>query len=236
MVCEDSMASPVPYSSAQGKGKRGHNDDQLQQSLEKRVHESGELLKVLAKPQPITAGVAFANYMHDSLLSLSKRRLRMARSCFTPILTELLDYDSDEEEPPTVHTVLAPASVRTCMAPATHQPPRQMCRQKAPSASSWGSQTTVHVDPNMQQPQCQSMMPPPTQHGLQPTSASASAAIGSAEQVPIQSPSAFDTSSQSLFNMSGFSGMLNLSGAPFAASTPCGELKTPPPPEKNYIQ
>jgi len=248
-VGEDSTPSPVPYSSAQKaakRRKRGHDDDQLLQSLQMRVHESGELLQVLAQPQPITATVAFANYMRDSLLSMSKRKFRKARSRFTPILSELLDEESDEEEPPIVHTVPAPASVRTSRAPATYQPPRHMWRHKAPAASAWGSQATVYVDPFMQQPlqpQCQQMMPPPPQHGFQlppplttqqPSSASASAAFGSADQVH-QSPSAFDTSSQSIFNISGLSGMLNLSSDPISASTPSGELKTPPPPEKNNL-
>ena len=152
MVGDDSTPSPVPYSSSQGKGKRGQDDDQLLQSLQKRVHESEELLKVLAQPQPITATVAFANYMRDSLLSMSKRKFRKARSRFTQIPSELLDEESDEEEPPIVHTVPAPASVRTSIAPATYQPPRHMWGHKAPAASAWGSQTTVYVDPYMQQP------------------------------------------------------------------------------------
>uniref|UniRef100_UPI0035901DB8 uncharacterized protein n=1 Tax=Myxine glutinosa TaxID=7769 RepID=UPI0035901DB8 len=45
VVDDDSTPSPVPSSSSQGKGKRGQDDDQLLQSLQKRVHESGELLK-----------------------------------------------------------------------------------------------------------------------------------------------------------------------------------------------
>ena len=255
MVVDDSTPSPVPYSSAQKaakRRKRGHDDDQLLQSLQMRVHESGELLQVLAQPQPITATVAFANYMCDSLLSMSKRKFRKARSRFTAILSELLEEESDEEEPPIVHTVPAPASVRTSIAPATYQPPPHMWRHKAPAASVWGSQTTDYVDPYMQQPlqpqyqqqqpQCQQMMPPPPQHWFQlppplttqqPSSASASAAFGSADQVLNQSPSAFDTSGQSMYNISGLSGMLNLSSGPDAASSPSGELKTPPPPEKN---
>ena len=72
MVGDDSTPSPVPYSYAQKpKGKRGHDDDKLLQSLQKRVHESGELLKGLAQPQPITATAAFANYVRDSLVSMS---------------------------------------------------------------------------------------------------------------------------------------------------------------------
>jgi len=224
VVDDDSTPSPVPSSSSQGKGKRGQDDDQLLQSLQKRVHESGELLKGVAQPQPITANAAFANYVRDSLVSMSKRKFRKARSRINTILSELIDEESDEEEPPIVPTFPAPASVRPSSAPATstptasemYQPPPHMWRHKAPAASVWGSQTTDYVDPYMQQPlqpqyqqqqpQYQRMMPPPPQHGFQPppqitqqpSSASASAAIGSADQVLNQSPSAFDTSGQSL--------------------------------------
>jgi len=184
--------------------------------------------------------------MRDCLLSMSMRKFRKARSRFTAILSEVLDEDSDDKEPRIVRTVSAPASVRG-KAPATYQPPCHMWRHKAPAASAWGVETSVHVDPDMQQPQSEQMMPPPPQHGFQlpppvitqqPSfaSASASAAIGSADQLPNQSPSAFDTSGHSIFNISGLSGMLNLSSDPISASTPSGELKTPPPPEHNYIQ
>ena len=187
------------------------------------MHESEELLKVLAQPQPITATAAFANYVRDCLLSMSKRKFRKARSRINTILSELIDEESDEEEPPIVPTFPAPASMQPSSAPATytptasemHQPPPHMWRHKAPAASVWGSQTTDYVDPYMQQPlqpqyqqqqpQYQRMMPPPPQHGFQPpppqipkqpssASASASAAIGSADEVLNQSPSAFDTS------------------------------------------
>jgi len=160
------MPSAVPKLSSQAKGKRGNDDDQFLQSLQKRVLESGELLKVLVQPQPITAIVAFANYMRDCLLSMSMRKFRKARSRFTAILSEVLDEDSDDEEPRIVRTVSAPASVRG-KAPATYQPPCHMWRHKAPAASAWGVETSVHVDPDMQQPQSEQMMPPPPQHGFQ---------------------------------------------------------------------
>ena len=253
------MLSTVPSSSSQRKGKHGQDDDQLLQSLQKRVHESGELLKGLAQPQPITATAAFANYVRDSLVSMSKRKFRKARSRINTILSELMDEESDEEEPPRVSTFPAPASVRPSSAPATYtptasemyQPPPHMWRHKAPAASVWGSKTADYLDQYMQQPlqpqyqqqqpQYQRMMPPPPpQHGFQPppqitqqpSSASVSAALGSAGHVLNQSPCA-DTSSQSLCNISGPSGMLNLSSGLDAASSPSGELKTPPPPKKN---
>ena len=108
---KDNTSSAVPKLSSQAKGKRGHDDDQFLQSLQKRVLDSGELLKVLVQPQPITATVAFANYLRDCLLSMSMRKFRKARSRFTAILSELLDEDSDDEEPHIPRAVSAPVSV-----------------------------------------------------------------------------------------------------------------------------
>lgn len=254
VVDDDSTPSTVPSSSSQRKGKRGQDDDQLLQSLQKRMHESGELLKSLAQPQTITATAAFANYVRDSLVSMSKRKFREARSRINTILSDLMDEESDEEQPHL--TFPAPASVRprsatatyTSMASEMYQPPPHMWRRKAPAASVWGSQTADYVDQYMQQPQYQQqqpqyqrMMPPPPQHGFQPlhqitqqsSSAFVSAALGSAGRVLNQSPSALDTTSQSLSNMSGLSGVLNLSSGLLAASSPSRELNTPPPPENN---
>ena len=150
--------------------------------------------------------------------------------------------------------VSAPVSVRS-KAPTTYQPPLRMWTNEAPVASAWGVETSVHVDSDMQQSQSRQMMLPPPPHGFQLpppvitqrpsfasasayTSASASAALGSADELLNQSPSAFDTSGhgQSILNISGLSAMLNLSSDLIGASMPSGELKTPPPPEHNYIQ
>ncbi|KAJ3584092.1 hypothetical protein NHX12_014588 [Muraenolepis orangiensis] len=79
----------TPSTSSQHKGKRGQDDDQLLQSLQKRVHESGELLKRLAQPQP------------NSFLRLpepgqhSPVQVRNGRSRINTILSELMDEESD---------------------------------------------------------------------------------------------------------------------------------------------
>ncbi|XP_054629864.1 uncharacterized protein LOC129179970 isoform X2 [Dunckerocampus dactyliophorus] len=95
VVDDDSTPSPVPSASSQGKGKRGQDDDPLLQSPQKRLHESGEILKGLTQPQPITATAAFANYVRDSLVSMSQRKFRKARSRINAILSELMDEESD---------------------------------------------------------------------------------------------------------------------------------------------
>jgi len=99
----------------------GHDDDELFQSLQKRMHESGELLKGLAQPQPITATVAYANYMRDILPCMSKTKFRKARSGINQILNVLLDEDSDPEEVPTAYTVPARAPVRSTTATEKQQ-------------------------------------------------------------------------------------------------------------------
>ena len=105
MALQERSSSPVPhpYPSSQAKGKRGHDDDELFQSLQKRVHESGELLKGLAQPQPVTANVAYANYMRDILVCMSRTKFRKARSGINGILNVLLDEDSDPDEAPTAY-------------------------------------------------------------------------------------------------------------------------------------
>lgn len=260
VVDDESTPSTVPSSSSQRKDKRDQDDDQLLQSLQKRVHESGELIKGLAQPQPITATAAFANYVRDSLVSMSKRKFRKARSRINTILSELMDEESDEEGLLRAPTFPAPASVRPSLVPPTYsntptesemyQPPPHMWRHKAPAASIWGSQTADYVHQYMQQPpqpqfqhqqpKYQQMMPQhPPQHGFQhqitkqPSTVSVSTALGSTGQVVNQSPSALNTSGQSLDNISGLSGILNLPSGLHASSTLCGELNTPPPPEKN---
>ena len=127
-----------------------------------------------------------------------------------------------------------------------YQPPPHMWRYKAPEASVHGSATAEYVAQYLQQPMqsqyhqqqeqqltYQQLMPPPPvaplQHVVQPpateqqlTSASSvSAALTSAEQVLNPSPSNLDTSMTSFGNMSGLSGLLDLSGhdAPHIPST-----------------
>ena len=47
----------------------------------------------------MTAAVAFPNYVLDSLVSMSKHKFRKAHSRINSILCELINEESDEEEP-----------------------------------------------------------------------------------------------------------------------------------------
>ena len=172
-ACVDIVVDDAPSSSSssQRKGKRAQDDDdeQLLQSLQKRVHESGEILKGLTEPKPMTASVAFANYVRDSLVSMSKQKFRKARSRINSILSELMDdEESDEEQHPRAPTFavpgpppvrpLAPSSY-TPTASELYQPPPHMWRHQPPPASVWASMEGQYVDHYMQQPLQQQQQP-----------------------------------------------------------------------------
>lgn len=219
VVDEDSTPSPVHATSSQCKGKRRQGSDQLLESLQKRVQESGELLKVLQEPQPVTPTITFANYVRDSLVSMSKRKFRKARSKINTFLSELMEEASDEEEAPVVPMFSAPgpSPMRPRSAPAA--PISYAPTLWGHTAPGWGSA----VDQYMHQPLQPLQLQPPPQGTV-------SAALGSASQVLNASPSGLDTS-QNLSNISGLSGFSSLeaAGSPSAS----GNLNTPPPPEKN---
>ena len=65
----------------------------------RRVGESGTILKNLSKAQqqPITPRIAFANYVKDSLLTMSKAKYKKARSTINKLLSDLMDEDSDDD-------------------------------------------------------------------------------------------------------------------------------------------
>lgn len=91
-------------------------DSDILDSLQRRVEESGTILKDLSKvqQQPITARTAFANYVRDSLLTMSKAKYKKAKSTINRLLYELMDDDSDDDNS---NDMGAP------LIPATQQPP-----------------------------------------------------------------------------------------------------------------
>ena len=94
---EKSATNPALFSSSQRREQRdGQNNDHLfLWALQKRVHDSGELLKSFAQPEPVTANSAFANYVRDGLISMNKRNFRKAMLRINDILTELKYEESD---------------------------------------------------------------------------------------------------------------------------------------------
>ena len=108
-------SSPVPNpdTCTQAKGKRGHEDEDLLLSLQKRVDESGELLKGIGHRHPVAGNVAYANYLRDIVVCMSRTKFRKARSSFNQILTVLLDEDSDPEDAPTAYAFPARAPIQS---------------------------------------------------------------------------------------------------------------------------
>ena len=205
-------SSPVPNpdTATQAKAKRGHEDEVFLLSLQKRVDESGELLKGIAQRRPVAGNVAYANYLRDIVVCMSRTKFRKARSSFNEILTILLDEDSDPEDAPTAYAFPA----------------------HPPIASTVDFENLQKMQSSDQQrsDRCHSMMLPPSQHvyrqgtpvpAEQPASASSPASMVSPGPQTSSSRSFVDKSKQNESNISGFSTLLNLSSEPIASSTPC---------------
>ena len=111
-------------------------DRALFESLQKRVAESGSILKDLSKAQlqPITSRTSFASYVKDSLLTMSKANFKKARSSINRLLTDLMDEDSDDDDdmPGATGISSIPASQQT-----TH--PQKSHQMRSSSASSFSS-------------------------------------------------------------------------------------------------
>ena len=203
------------------KSKRCREDDLLMNTLQKSMQESGEAIKRLAQPQQhVTSTTAFANYVRDSLVSMSKPKFRKARSRINTILSDMMDEESDEDEPACVTVnVTAPAAVRarsaTQRAPEMYQPSTSMLRPQTPASPMWEPQASDYMElyvqqpvrqQYQQQPQYQRMMTPSAVQKFLQTSpeimsrdtgspASVSGAVVSADLVLNQSSCVLDSSS-----------------------------------------
>ncbi|XP_028415613.1 sushi domain-containing protein 2-like [Dendronephthya gigantea] len=94
--------TPIPSSTAGRSHKRPQDtESDVLETLQKKVAESGTILNDIykAKQQPITARSVFANYVKESLLTMSKSKYTKARSSINRLLSELMDEDSDDEFP-----------------------------------------------------------------------------------------------------------------------------------------
>ena len=208
--------SPTPTSSR----KRPQDPDSaLLESLQKRVAESGTILKDLSKAQqqPITARTAFANYVKDSLLTMSKAKYKKARSTINRLLSDLMDEDSQDDipsamgapppsqqpgKPATLNHAPRPSSTPSfgsfgSSAPSTseqYQPPPHMWRNVPPASSGWGSQSMEYMEqyhqPHPQQPAQQTpQQTQQQQHRRTTTTTPVYAALGSTAQVLRDQPS-----------------------------------------------
>ena len=68
------------------KTKRGYEDEEVLSTLRKRVDESGELLKGIGQRHVVAGNVAYANYLREIVVCMSRTKFRKARSSFNEIL------------------------------------------------------------------------------------------------------------------------------------------------------
>lgn len=100
-------------------------DSALLESLQSQVVESGTILKDLSKAQqPITARTTFANYVRDSLVTMSKVKYKKARSNINKFLSDLIDEESEEDIPSAMGPPLIHKETSTS---AMGAPPKQPC-------------------------------------------------------------------------------------------------------------
>ena len=188
--------NPIGSSTPSSSSKRPQDPDTaLFESLQKRVGESGTILNNLSKAQqqPITPRTAFANYVKDSLLTMSKAKYKKARSTINKLLSDLMDEDSDDdmmmtgciEAPATPSTQqasysqlrhpLRPSSTLSVGSSASstsekYQPQPHMWRNVPPASSVWGSQSMEYMEQYHQQPfqHSHQQMPPLPQQKIVP--------------------------------------------------------------------
>ncbi|XP_029308296.1 uncharacterized protein LOC115021781 [Cottoperca gobio] len=97
-----STSTSVPHKGMGKRAKAQDDDEALLSSLQQCVDESGAALKDLQArrehQQPVTQRSVFANYVRDSLVTMSKRKFKKVRSAMNHILSEVMEEDSDADE------------------------------------------------------------------------------------------------------------------------------------------
>ena len=213
-IAEDQQRSSSPIqnqdTATKVKTKRGYEDEEELLTLRKRVDESGELLKGIGQRHVVAGNVAYANYLREIVVCMSRTKFRKAKSSFNEILTVLLDEESDPDDAPTAYAFPARASL--------------------PSSGASEIKQFVQPSDKPNSDQCRDAMLPPSKHVYRqvasipvevPGSASSHAAMGSPGPQTSSNRSFSGKKQQNETNISGFSTFLNLSSGPIASSTPC---------------
>ncbi len=134
----DVTPPPSPTSSTVRKGKR-HAEDELLETLQKEVQESGDIIKSLNTQQPVTEEHAFANFVRDSLLSMPKEMFCKARLSISKIITECWTRRTPPSNPPAYRA--PPVRPRLALQPSAscseqYQPHPSMWRHQQPQGVS----------------------------------------------------------------------------------------------------
>ncbi|XP_051807878.1 FK506-binding protein 5-like [Acanthochromis polyacanthus] len=108
---DEAAAGTQSLTSSTGRKRQKDVESEILQSLEKRMAESGSILKdfTKAQQQPMTARAAFANYVRDSLMTMPKASYKKARSSINRLLSELMEDSDNEDLPAATATAPAPA-------------------------------------------------------------------------------------------------------------------------------
>lgn len=159
----DAEASVPSHSRSSIKCRKRVQEDDVLKSIQKRLHQSDDLLKHISQPPPINERTAFANYVRESLLTINKKKFKKVRSAINQILTQVMDEDSDDDThrvSPYIQTTMPvpvfEPPVSTYYNPSTstpmYQPAPQMSRNKSPQVPIWTSVTQEFTDAFIQPP------------------------------------------------------------------------------------
>ncbi|MES9883533.1 MAG: hypothetical protein ABW185_21955 [Sedimenticola sp.] len=183
---DDVIESSPPPGMPKGKGAKrsacASGEEKALRSLQQRISESGATLEAMrsATLQPVTSRTTFANYVRDSLLSMSDQNFKRARKEMNRFLTSLMDEDDDHSDeavpsmqpyvtsqpqmtsgiftkptPPSNSSQYASSdSSRTTSPCDLYQPPPNYWRKPpaGPHVSPWQSQDQEYMSVYMQQP------------------------------------------------------------------------------------
>lgn len=92
---DDGTSSPNRPTSPVHEGEGAQEEHVLQKSMQ----QPRELIQNLGQPQAISERTAFANYVHDSLLTMKKSKFKRMRLAINKLLTKAMDDSEEEEEP-----------------------------------------------------------------------------------------------------------------------------------------
>ena len=98
------LLSPT-YSTSKRRQKDANAD--MLKSLKKRIEQSGNILKDIARThqQPYTSRTAFADYARDSTVTMSKPKYKRARSNINRLLPGLMEFSDEDVSTTTVSAV-----------------------------------------------------------------------------------------------------------------------------------
>ncbi|KAI8509464.1 hypothetical protein Bbelb_133120 [Branchiostoma belcheri] len=167
----DDTVAEKETESAQGKKRK--QDDPTLQTLQDNLIQSGHLLKQLAEPAPLPSRRGnFANFVKDSLLTMSKAKYKVVKPAIWDILRKVdMEDDSsstddgDEPAPP----LLSLASTATNPARPSSVPPKMTPsgQYQAPPSSLWWSATPHYMEQYRQAPLQRQYQQPLKQQPLQ---------------------------------------------------------------------